>query len=356
MSKKSFVFYFGLIILLQGLFLISPPTARALTVGPVKVELEGDPGDTLIGEFFLMNETGNTRTFYSDFEKYVDTGGDKKFLGRKEDLSAWVETQESITLNSQQQAKIPYTVKIPLDAPAGSHFAVAWWGSAPPQVGQGVAIVSKAGILMLLTVSGDINESARVSNFSSPTEQKVLNFFPPGFSVAVENTGNVYIKPVGKITVKNIFGITKEIFDVNKVNLEVYPKTVRGLRISTDKGVQIEDIALPAPTSLLDGIKKEWSSFGFGPYTAYLNLKYGKQNPQELNASLKFWVIPWRILTIVVIVLILILLFFTRGIKTYNQWIIKRAQNKSLNSRETKTHPPARLAITSAKRANEAGN
>lgn len=327
MPKNFLIFVLVLAVLFGSVFIVSK-NAQALTVGPVKVELEGNPGDTLTGEFFLMNETDKTKTFYSDFEKYVDIGGDKKFLDKKEDLSSWVQTQESITLESKQQAKVSYTVKIPLGAPAGSHFAVAWWGSAPPQVGagQGVAIVSKAGILMLLTVSGDINESAKVSSFNLPTDQKVLNFFPSGFSVAVENTGNVYIKPAGTITVKNALGVSKEVFGVNKVDLEVYPKTSRGLRISTAEKVYIEDITLPVPTSLIDGIKKEWSNFGFGPYTAYLNLKYGKQNPQELSASLKFWIIPWRISTIVGVLVILILLFFTKGIKAYNRWIIRRAQ------------------------------
>lgn len=327
MSKKNLfiLFIFLLTTIFCGIFALSK-NAMALTVGPVKVEMEADPGDTITDEFFLMNETDKTKTFYSSFEKYVDLGGDKKFLGIIEDLSAWIQTQESITLEPGQQVKVPYTIKVPQDAPAGSHFAVTWWGSAPPQINQGVAVVSKAGILMLLNVSGDINESARIESLKLPSKSKVLNFFPPGFSVAVENLGNVYIKPTGNILVKNILGMDKQVFRINKVDLEVYPKTTRGLRIATKEGKQIEEIALPQPTSFLDGIRKEWNNFGFGYYTAYLNLKYGKKNPQELNTSLKFWVIPWRISLIVAIITILILLFFTKGIQTYNRWIIKRAQ------------------------------
>ena len=73
------------------------------------------------------------------------------------------------------------------------------------------------------------------------------------------------------------------------------------------------------------GLKKEWNNFAFGRYTAHLDIVYGSEG-ETAKASTSFFVIPWRILSIVIISLAVLLFLFSLGLKRYNRWIILKAQ------------------------------
>ena len=54
------------IILMIAMAGIASPVF-GLTVSPVKLEISGDPGQTLIEEIELLNEQSETKIFYSSF-------------------------------------------------------------------------------------------------------------------------------------------------------------------------------------------------------------------------------------------------------------------------------------------------
>jgi hypothetical protein len=49
---------------------LAPDKEEALTISPVKVEITGDPGQTLNGELELLNEQAFTKTFFASFENF----------------------------------------------------------------------------------------------------------------------------------------------------------------------------------------------------------------------------------------------------------------------------------------------
>ena len=75
----------------------------------------------------------------------------------------------------------------------------------------------------------------------------------------------------------------------------------------------------------LTGLKREWNNFAFGRYTAELNLEYGIEG-ETAQASFSFFIIPWRILSIVLFILAVLVFSFIIGIKKYNKWIIAKAK------------------------------
>ncbi len=291
-----------LLILLSSVlvFWCFTPSSQAITVGPPKLEYSVDPGDTIKDELFLMNEGQELVTFYPVFEKFTEENGQKVFLKEESDLAAWVKTDDSITLKPGEQRKIPFTIEIPQNASPGGHFAVIWWSTAPPvsEGGAPVSIVTRAGILVLLRVSGDIKEEGRILSFSSG--KKFFWSFPITFTTVFMNDSNVYVKPGGKITIKNIFGFTKTVVTVNKGALQILPQSRR----------------------VFDE-KWELSRFALGPYKAELNLVFG-ESQKKLSQTFWFWVFPVKPLLIVILLLILIFFIIPKGIKKYNQWIIKR--------------------------------
>lgn len=272
----------------------------AVTVGPAKIEYSADPGSVISGKLFLMNETGQAQTFYPGFEKFIEVNGEKRFLpGEESELAKWFETVDSVALAPGEQSNVPFSINLPQNAPPGGHFAVIWWSTAPPD-GQGAKIVTRAGILVYLRVSGEIKESAEVSAFSAA---KFHNWLPVNFTLIFKNTGNVHLKPTGEIKIKNIFGATKAVLSPNPNALQVLPQSEKNFNLTWDS--------------------EKWSGFAFGPYSAELNLIYGEEK-KEINKNIRFFIIPWKISLIAILILIIIIFVFTMGIKRYNQWIVRK--------------------------------
>ncbi len=302
---RSF-FFLILVSFAVGLLLL-PFYSWAVTVGPAKIEYKTDPGATISGKLFVVNEGQEARTFYAAFEKFTEVNGQKKFLpSEPAELSEWFKMEKSVSLKAGEQKEIPFTIEVPKNAPPGGHFAVIWWGTAPPE-GQ-VAIVTRAGILVFLQVSGEVNEKGEVAEFSLAKGKFFVFKLPEDFIVNFKNQGNTYLKPRGEITVKNIFGSTIAAFKVNSK----------------------ERIIFPENTHLLDVSKKfDKMPFAFGLYKAELALQWGeKQN--DIQKNIYLFVFPWKTVLLVVIILAGLLLLATKGIKKYNQWVLKKYSAKDM--------------------------
>ena len=298
MAKRFFV-----LTLLGLLFL--PLTSFAITVGPVKLEYSVDPGDTVSGELFIQNEESQARTLYPVFEKFTEEEGVKKFTREESDLSTWFKAQSLISLKPGQQARIPFSIEVPEDASPGGHFAVIWWSTAPADFeGQEqVSIVTRAGILVYVTVSGDIKEEGGIESFSTSGNKKLLTQLPIVFNIIFKNTGNVHLKPQGNTLIKNVFGKTKDSLSINQFGLNILPQTRKSFQ-------------------------EKWQpkSLAFGFLKAELNLNFG-ESKKSSTQSIWFFVFNWKAFgTTVLILIVLVLAPFV--LKKYNQWIISKALGK----------------------------
>lgn len=296
-----------LLLFLVGFLLVFyfPFSAFAVTVGPAKITERTNPGDTISGDIVLINDSNAKQTLYPAFEKFTEVNGEKKFLpGEPTALTAWFRLPKSVTLNVGEQKRIPFTIKVPKDAPPGGHFAVIWWGNAPPE-GQ-VSIVTRAGILVFLQVSGEVNEKGEVLSFRP--KGFVFRGMPLEFKLLFKNVGNTWLKPTGDIFIKNIFGTTRAVFRANSGERIILPGNEENLRV--------------APTF-------EKKPFLIGMYGAELTLQWGEE-AEKFEKSAYFIVLP--ILPIVIALVVLAAFYF--GIKRYNRWIIAKATSN--RGRETK--------------------
>jgi len=320
---KKIFFRVLFVLSLAGLFLILAPESQAVTVGPAKMEYSVAPGDVIETTLFLMNETGEDAAFYPSFEKFIEEDGKKTFLKDESDLASWIETEVPVFLKAGEKKNVPFTIKVPEKAEPGGHFAVIWWSTAPPTGGKQVSIVTRAGILVMLRVSGDIREEGRLSHFSTAGSKRIFWSFPVGFSITFKNDGNVHLKPTGDITVKNILGRTKAVVKVNEYLLQILP----GSKRSFDP-------------------KWETAKFAFGPYKAEISLTYG-ESQKQVSQSFWFVLIPLKILLLVIFALALVLFVLPQGIKKYNQWIINKAKaGKKKKAKRTSSSSPSFPAET----------
>jgi len=272
--------------------------AQAVTVGPAKLEVAADPGDTVRGEMFVINETDTAATFSPSIQQFTEEEGNKVFNDLEGDIASWIAPLKPITLAPGAQQNIPLTINVPANASPGGHFAVIWWNSSPAKGGQ-LSVVTRAGALVYLTVSGELTRSARILAFGTEGGRSVFGSLPITFSVLVRNEGNGYEKPQGTLSLINLFGGEGMRVAVNEFGSQVLPQSQKTLPIEV-----------------------AGDRFLFGPYRAKLDLVYG--DGVHLEAQKWIFVVPLKAVAWMIAVLI-VLAGAPWGIKKYNAWILRKA-------------------------------
>ncbi|MEK7471255.1 MAG: hypothetical protein AAB623_01235 [Patescibacteria group bacterium] len=319
--KKHYYFLLILILLFGVVFTSS---VFALTISPVKMELSGDPGQTLQNEFTLFNEQNNTETLYSSVENFESRGesGAPFFLPERVGLATWIKTQEQVTLKPKETKTIPFSIIIPKNAEPGGHFAAILWGMTPPDaIGGGqVAIGGRLGVLILLKVSGEVKEGGGLLDFGGKEKQRFFSSLPITLNYRFNNIGGNRVVPLGEVKIKNSFGFTTTVLSANKNEGSVLPGSARKFEVIWAPLEIPED-------GFWSAVKTQWSDFHFGWYTARMNLVWGATN-QTANASYNFFIIPWQLLLIIFIILAVFGFLGRMGLKKYNHYIITQARQQ----------------------------
>ncbi len=317
-----------LLVIIFGIF-FSFNRASALTLSPVRFEISGNPGDTLTEEITLINETQDIETFYSSFVNFEAQGetGSPAFVEPKDDLGTWMSTEESIVLLPQATQKVPLTIKIPENAEPGGHFAVVFFGTSPKGAPGQVSIGANTGILVLLSVNGDVKEGGGLLGFNVKDNKFWHNTLPVNFEYKFTNEGNDRIKPTGELKIKNTFFITADKLDGNPVSGNILPNSTRRFDITWIKSPRTEDYSAPSGfiSKFFDDVKYQWRNFAFSLYTAKLSLTYGTQNILTKDKA-TFFVFPWQLLLVIFIILFIVIWGGKKLLKKYNKFIIEKAR------------------------------
>ena len=302
--------------------------AEALTVSPARIEISGNPGQTLTGEINVYNEQNEGKTFYASYENFEssDDSGAPKFIGSDSGLATWIMTDSSVAIKSQEKKVLPFTITIPSDAEPGGYFAAVFLGNQPPvtQEGGTISIGGKIGILVLLRVNGDIKEGAGLVEFSTLNKKRLFSSLPVNLLYKVNNSGGDRIVPIGDIKIKNTIQLTSATLLLNEGKGSVLPGSVR--KFETIWGEKTES------KSFFGSVMYQLTHFHLGVYTAKINLTWGEGKAQVNSDSFTFFVIPWQLLTIILVIILIIWFFGSIILRKYNKYIIRKAT--SLNARD----------------------
>lgn len=296
--------------------------ADGLQISPALVEVNGEAGKSYTIQIRVTNVTASDLTFDSavnDFGSKDESGTpsvnlDESFPSAAS-IRSWVSVINSFSLKARESQTITATLSIPADAEPGGHYGVIRFsGRAPSIEGSGVGLAASAGSLVLVRVAGTVDEKLELLTFKTSQNNTWSGFFkygPVDFEMRFENKGNVHVKPVGQIEVRDIFGNKVQTLLVNADKGNVLPLSVRKFQSTLDQ---------------------QWL---FGRYTADLSIAYGTEG-QAIVESISFWVIPYRLIIGIIILLATLIFVFRTVIKRYNSYIIKRA-NQS-HGQKTKKH------------------
>lgn len=300
------------------------PHAYALTLSPARIEISGDPGATVGGEFTIINEQSTTQTFYASYENFSAQGetGTPAFSSEKMGLDTWLHvTPEQITIAPGQAVPVPYTIIIPKDVDPGGYFAAIFWSNSPPSTSSTqVSIGAKVGLLILLRVNGNITESAGISQFDRNGHSFFYTSLPVTMRYKFHNNGGDRVEPLGTVAIRDTVFLPAVKLDANAVQGNILPGSTRQFTVQWLN----QAVSLPIQ-GFFNNVSYEWQNFAVGLYSANLNLTYGSQG-LHASKTLWFFVCPWQLLICIVLVLTILWWGGKTILTRYNRYIIKQAQ------------------------------
>ena len=313
--------------------------AASITVSPPKFEISAEKGQVLQREITITNGDAADLTLNISAANFTARGESGEAAFTEGDgatsafsLSSWLTLPNGhVTVPANNKLVVPFTMSIPLQAESGGHFGTIFF--SPVAAGAGnIAVQQKVGVLLLVRVAGEVVEQGKLESFGAygadlkaddiakTGSQSIFEDFPLALGVRFTNTGNVHTKPIGKIIIKNTFGrvLTRvgektiitptgavsgsEVVDYIPVNDRagnVLPNSSR-VFLQPWKGYGSYTLDENGNRAIT------WRGLGVGRYTAELELSYGAaQLPKQI---IHFWIIPWKILSIIIVILAALIL------------------------------------------------
>lgn len=295
----------------------APGSGQALEIAPPVISLNADPGQTIKTQISLRDITAERLKVTSqinDFEAAGEDGTPKILLEEGEaspfSIKTWVAPLPALLLEPRQIKNLPVTINVPANAAPGGYYGVVRFTATPPELeGTGVSLSASLGSLVLIRVKGKANEKMEVASFTVGKNGKSGKLFesaPLQFTERIKNTGNVFEQPTGQVVVKDMFGKVVGATNVNLPPRNVLPASTRKFEQPFDKSVI--------------GNKKL-----FGKYTANLKITYGADK-QTLTKSVTFWVIPYKLIAIVLAALVGGFFLIRFLIRRHNDRIVSRSR------------------------------
>lgn len=332
--KRTLCIAFSLILA----SLSAPFFASALTVSPARLEISGDPGQTLRGEILLFEEaeTEIAKTYYVSFENFEPRGdsGAPYFIGAKDGLATWISATDAVSVSSAGETKVPFTISIPSSAKPGGYFAAVFFGTQPPAGSGGqVSVGGKVGVLVLLRVNGEIEEKGGLLEFGLKGESRFVSTPPIILEYRLNNEGGDRVVPRGTITLLNTFRFKAEELNANKNEGSVLPGSARRFEVFSGEERPLDDSGNPVTLGFFDSAKAQLKDFKFGWYTAKLDIEWG-ETKQSAQDSYHFFVIPWQALIILAIGFFVVWKGFAFVLRRYNRWVLAQAGVHQSQSRD----------------------
>ncbi|MGH7197013.1 MAG: hypothetical protein ACREGJ_04615 [Candidatus Saccharimonadales bacterium] len=302
---------------------------QAFSISPPLVDLKADPGQTVTAKVKLTNVSADElliKTQFNDFGAKNETGEPNIIFDDTQStdysLRHWIASAEPFKLASKETKTLEFPINVPKDAEPGGHYAVVrFTGTAAAAEQNGVELSASIGLLVLLQVSGEIKEEASLLDFytATPKELNRTGFFetaPISFVQRVQNSGNVHIKPTGTVEVINMFG-----------------QKVATLRVNGDPSNAKDQPRSVLPDSVRRFDQTLSDAWMFGRYEAKLKMTYG-QSGTPVESTITFWVVPHKLVAIVLVVGTGLFFLLRTGIRRYNSHVVRKAQKGTFSIRK----------------------
>jgi hypothetical protein len=325
-SRKGMLFFIAAISLVA--ILLIPATAAfaagsSLTTSPVTLNLNVQPGHSETSTLQVQNngtKAISVGVVVRSFKAQGTSGQAAIEAPSSSDPSlSWVHfSQSTFTAQPGVWTSIKMTITLPPTANLGYYYAILFKPILPVNTTTDTNTVTLSNAILALVDTGSSNEVRQLQVSSFTSSKKLYEYLPATFSIEVHNSGNIFVPPQGELYISksSSFHSILATLDINKSAGHVLPDSSRIFTAQWSDGFPQYDPVLIAgqpvfkkngqPVEKLNWNFANVSKLRFGKYYARLALVYNNgQRDIPIYATVSFWVIPWKLLSIVLIILLL---------------------------------------------------
>lgn len=300
-----------------------PTTGINLTLSPPFINVVTDPGVPVSSQLKIRNNSNLKEYLKVSLAKFKSgVSGDRPVLQPvtpDDEFVKWISfSEESFTVDINEQKTIKFTISPPKDASLGYYYAVLVQRIEEKGLpGQQTLINGAPAFLVILEVRSP-NAKKELQLIDFRTSSRFYEYPPVDFLTKFSNTGNIHNIPFGDIFIDgwNQPNISRAFFneyrgnilpDTNRVYRSSWNDSFISLVPKMDNGNPVRD----KNGATVYETKIDWSKIDkirIGKYTAHLVAVYDNgQRDVPMEASVSFWIIPWKILGGILIISLILL-------------------------------------------------
>lgn len=344
MSKSKFITFFPALIIVISTLSFIASSVYAIIVSPPILDLTLKRGSSATGSFTVYFKDEDPELFYL-YTKRARYEGDKPTLDLvdaepdENTLANWIgldrlQVSKPNTIgvsNNDNAVVVNFTVNVPMDAPAGSHYAGILVTQAAPsldgrqtQIGIGGEVVYQ----LMVNIDEERVNNTSLNFFRIKNNQKLFAHLPVRFETGFKNDGNVHVIPAANI---EIFQGSNKIdnIELNPGLNRVFPNKAKMYEnIWSEENIeemrdlqQIAETEETLPDSFFEHVLYELKNFRIGKFKAEIQGFAGNNPP--FKDSVTFWVIPYHLIILILVPVIIIV----------SAYILKRKLKKNKKSR-----------------------
>jgi hypothetical protein len=306
------------VVLLSPKVLAANNSGFSIQVSPSPLVLTLTPGQTHTAAVTVHNFGAQTETL-KPLLKGLTMSGDSKTINFSTsispDIAAWVHFQESqisVAPGTDQQLHVVY--QVPHDAGFSYSFAIILERQQKMTPVPGAAAYeASVAVFNLININrSDAHQSLTVDTFGS--DKGRYEFLPVSFSLKTHNNGNTISKPSGTIFIQRSPDDKEPLatLPVNDAEGYVLPDKSRTFVTAWNSGfphfVTVKTSENGNPTLKLQWNWRELNQIRFGRYVAKAVVVYNDgKHDIPMVATKSFWVIPWRLMGILLLIIVVLL-------------------------------------------------
>jgi hypothetical protein len=341
------------------LFLFSPKVHAApngpttvgsyLTTSPISLDVTVSPGQSETATLAVQNDSSQPETINVKLDKFSangNFGAASIVTPEKTDPSVgWVHfSKTNFVAQPGIWNNITMTISIPNYASLGYYYAVLFIPKSAQTSSNVSEQIKGANAIFVLVDTNSTNEAKQISLTSFSSLSGLYQFLPATFNILVKNIGNIHLIPQGDVYIsRTLNGKVIDTLPINSNLGNILPnssrqftaiwtdglpsfeaKTVDGQALTVKNGQPVEQLRW--------NFSEPISKFRFGKYYAHLVLVYNNGNHDvPINAYLTFWVIPWKLILIILAAIAAVIVFW-KSIKKGIKQLITRNKNKKFKA------------------------
>lgn len=291
-----------------------------IITSPLPIKLSTPPGKTVQTELRMKNQGTEPERIKVGLMKFAasgDTGEPDLFdLTTKDTYASWVNfSPAEFTAEPGVWKNVKMTIDVPPEASLGYYLAVTFSRASQTKDPKATSVRGAVATLVLLDArTGDEKRELKLVSFSAT--RGLYEYLPAEFKIKVRNSGNIYLAPVGNIFIQR-GGKSVDTLNFNAAGGSVLPDSSRLFTVPWKNGFPAyqDRIVDGKPVPGGNGRPQQTIKWDFtkantlrvGRYTAKLLVVYdnGKQDV-PVQAEVSFWVIPWKMLLLLLVIVALI--------------------------------------------------